>query len=187
MVLGRRPNPPGPGRDEPDRDRVRLGPLPPATLTALQRHTSQDLCAFEIFGQTECIPCHRFWPGEWPELYGATAPQHNYVGIPSPILAATIMDPEGNDLYGRPGIAGEAVYRTPAVMSGYYRDEEATRHAFRFGWFHSGDSCAFDDNGLRIMLDRYKDIVKTGGENVSSLRCAPSTRATTPVPDHGSA
>ena len=136
----------------------------------MQRHTSADLCAFEIFGQTECIPCHRFWPGEWPELYAATAPQHNYVGIPSPILGATVMDPEGNDLYGRPGVAGEAVYRTPAVMAGYYRDEEATRHAFRFGWFHSGDSCAFDDNGLRIMLDRYKDIVKTGGENVSSLR-----------------
>ena len=56
------------------------------------------------------------------------------------------------------------------MIAGYYRDEEATRHAFRFGWFHSGDSCAYDDAGLRIMLDRYKDIVKTGGENVSSLR-----------------
>ena len=55
-------------------------------------------------------------------------------------------------------------------MAGYYRDEAATRHAFRHGWFHSGDSCAYDDAGLRIMLDRYKDIVKTGGENVSSLR-----------------
>ena len=56
------------------------------------------------------------------------------------------------------------------MMAGYYRDEAATRHAFRYGWFHSGDSCAYDDNGLRVMLDRYKDIVKTGGENVSSLR-----------------
>jgi acyl-CoA synthetase (AMP-forming)/AMP-acid ligase II len=67
-------------------------------------------------------------------------------------------------------VAGEAVYRSPAVMAGYYRDEAATEHAFRFGWFHSGDSCAYDDDGLRIMLDRYKDIVKSGGENVSSLR-----------------
>ena len=56
------------------------------------------------------------------------------------------------------------------MMSGYYRDEAATREAFSYGWFHSGDSCAYDDDGLRIMLDRYKDIVKTGGENVSSLR-----------------
>jgi acyl-CoA synthetase (AMP-forming)/AMP-acid ligase II len=144
--------------------------LPPATLASMKRHCGEDLCAFEIFGQTECIPCHRFWPDEWPELYAATAPQQNYVGIPSPILGSTVLDPDGNDLAGRPGVAGEAVYRSPGVMAGYYRDEAATEHAFRFGWFHSGDSCAYDDDGLRIMLDRYKDIVKSGGENVSSLR-----------------
>jgi acyl-CoA synthetase (AMP-forming)/AMP-acid ligase II len=144
--------------------------LPPATLASMKRHCGEDLCAFEIFGQTECIPCHRFWPDEWPELYAATAPQQNYVGIPSPILGSTVLDPDGNDLAGQPGVAGEAVYRSPGVMAGYYRDEAATEHAFRFGWFHSGDSCAYDDDGLRIMLDRYKDIVKSGGENVSSLR-----------------
>ena len=144
--------------------------LPPATLASLKRHCGESLCAFEIFGQTECIPCHRFWPDEWPELFAATAPQLNYVGIPSPILASTVFDPDGNDLAGTPGVAGEAVYRSPAVMAGYYRDEQATEHAFRYGWFHSGDSCAYDDDGLRIMLDRYKDIVKSGGENVSSLR-----------------
>jgi acyl-CoA synthetase (AMP-forming)/AMP-acid ligase II len=144
--------------------------LPPATLASMKRHCGEDLCVFEIFGQTESISCHRFWPDEWPELYAATAPQYNYVGVPSPILASTVLDADGGDLAGQPGVAGEAVYRSPAVMAGYYRDEEATRHAFRYGWFHSGDSCAYDDAGLRIMLDRYKDIVKTGGENVSSLR-----------------
>ena len=144
--------------------------LPPATLASMKRHCGDDLCVFEIFGQTESISCHRFWPGEWPELYAATAPAQNYVGIPSPILASTVFDPGGVDLASQPGVAGEAVYRSPAVMAGYYRDEAATQHAFRYGWFHSGDSCAYDDAGLRIMLDRYKDIVKTGGENVSSLR-----------------
>ena len=144
--------------------------LPPATLASMKRHCGDDLCAFEIFRQTESISCYRFWPDEWPELYAATAPQQNYVGVPSPILASTVLDASGGDLAGQPGVAGEAVYRSPAVMAGYYRDEAATRHAFRYGWFHSGDSCAYDDGGLRIMLDRYKDIVKTGGENVSSLR-----------------
>jgi acyl-CoA synthetase (AMP-forming)/AMP-acid ligase II len=144
--------------------------LPPATLASMKRHCGDDLCAFEIFGQTESISCHRFWPDEWPELYAATAPQDNYVGVPSPILASTVLDADGADLTGQPGVAGEAVYRSPAVMAGYYQDEDATRHAFRYGWFHSGDSCAYDENGLRIMVDRYKDIVKTGGENVSSLR-----------------
>ena len=144
--------------------------LPPATLASMKQHCGEQLCAFEIFGQTESISCHRFWPDEWPELYAATAPQYNYVGVPSPVLASTVLDPDGNDLASQPGVAGEAVYRSPSMMAGYYRDEEATRHAFRYGWFHSGDSCAYDENGLRIMLDRYKDIVKTGGENVSSLR-----------------
>jgi acyl-CoA synthetase (AMP-forming)/AMP-acid ligase II len=46
----------------------------------------------------------------------------------------------------------------------------ATEHAFRDSWFHSGDSCVYDEQGLRIMVDRYKDIVKSGGENVSSIR-----------------
>jgi len=55
-------------------------------------------------------------------------------------------------------------------MAGYYRDEAATRHAFRFGCSTPGTAVPYDDAGLRVMLDRYKDIVKTGGENVSSLR-----------------
>jgi len=144
--------------------------LPPATLESLKRHCGPELLAFEIFGQTESISCHRFWPDKWPELYARTAPQLNYVGVPSPLLASMVMDTGGADLASSPGTAGEAVYRSPSMMSGYYRDEAATREAFRYGWFHSGDSCAYDSDGLRIMLDRYKDIVKTGGENVSSLR-----------------
>ena len=144
--------------------------LPPAVLESLKRRCGADLLVFEIFGQTESITCHRFWPDRWPEVYARTAPRDNYVGVPSPILASTVLDPFGEDLAGTPGVAGEAVYRSPSIMSGYYRDEAATREAFRYGWFHSGDSCAYDADGLRVMLDRYKDIVKTGGENVSSLR-----------------
>jgi acyl-CoA synthetase (AMP-forming)/AMP-acid ligase II len=144
--------------------------LAPAVLASMKQHCGTDLLAFEIFGQTESISCHRFWPDKWPELYERTAPQHNYVGVPSPLLASTVLDPDGKDLADSPGVPGEAVYRSPCMMSGYYRDEAATRQAFRYGWFHSGDSCAYDADGLRVMLDRYKDIVKTGGENVSSLR-----------------
>ncbi|HEY3750827.1 MAG TPA: AMP-binding protein [Pseudonocardiaceae bacterium] len=144
--------------------------LPPSVLASMKQHCGDELLVFEIFGQTESISCHRFWPDKWAELYARTAPQDNYVGVPSPILASTVLDPFGEDLAGSPGTAGEAVYRSPSMMSGYYRDEPATREAFRYGWFHSGDSCAYDADGLRVMLDRYKDIVKTGGENVSSLR-----------------
>lgn len=123
-----------------------------------------------IFGQTEAIACHRFWPGRWPELHRRTAPAVNYVGVPAPILGSTIVDDNGNSLHDRPGTQGEAVYRSPAMFSGYYRDELATREAFRGGWFHSGDMCAYGEGGLRVMVDRYKDVVKSGGENVSSIR-----------------
>ncbi len=56
------------------------------------------------------------------------------------------------------------------MTAGYYLNEEATRDAFRDEWFHSGDSCVYDETGMRIMIDRFKDIVKTGGENVSTIR-----------------
>ncbi|MDA3629645.1 AMP-binding protein [Saccharopolyspora sp. WRP15-2] len=144
--------------------------LPPGTLTTFKRLCGDDFVAVEIFGQTEAISCHRFWPDKWGETYRRTAPERNYVGVPNPTLASAVVDDTGADLRDQPGIAGEAVYRSPSITAGYYGDEEATEHAFRGGWFHSGDSCTYDDRGLRVMVDRYKDIVKSGGENVSSLR-----------------
>jgi acyl-CoA synthetase (AMP-forming)/AMP-acid ligase II len=123
-----------------------------------------------IFGQTEAISCHRFWPGRWPELHRRTAPEINYVGVPAPVLGSTVVDENGDSLHDQPGVPGEAVYRSPAMFSGYYRDEASTREAFRGGWFHSGDMCTYGEDGLRVMVDRYKDVVKSGGENVSSIR-----------------
>ncbi len=123
-----------------------------------------------IFGQTEAIACTRFRPSVWPETYRRTAPSINVVGQPSPLLGATVMDADGVSLHDRPGQPGEAVYRSPCVTAGYFRDKAATREAFRHGWFHSGDLCTVDEDGLRVMIDRLKDVVKSGGENVSSQR-----------------
>ena len=162
---------------EPELDASRLsvlvygwGAVEPAVLASLRERCGEQFGLVGIFGQTEAISCHRFWPDVWEDVYQATAPAVNYVGIPNPLLASTVMDTEGNQLLDQPGVPGEAVYRSPAVASGYYRDEAATQAAFRDGWFHSGDSCTVDSDGLRIMVDRYKDIIKSGGENVSSLR-----------------
>jgi len=146
------------------------GAVEPAVRARLQQLCGDQFILVGIFGQTEAISCHRFWPDVWEDTYQATAPQVNYVGIPNPLLGSTVMDPDGQHLLDQPGVPGEAVYRSPAVASGYYQDPEATQHAFRHGWFHSGDSCMVDEDGLRIMVDRYKDIIKSGGENVSSLR-----------------
>jgi acyl-CoA synthetase (AMP-forming)/AMP-acid ligase II len=145
------------------------GALEPAVYQSL-REKAPGLVVLGIFGQTEAIACHRFWPAKWPEVYARSAPMLNYVGVPSPLLASDVVDETGASLLGQPNTPGEAVYRSPIMTAGYYLNEEATREAFRDGWFHSGDSVVVDDDGLRIMVDRFKDIVKSGGENVSSLR-----------------
>ncbi|MEV1294417.1 AMP-binding protein [Pseudonocardia sp. NPDC049635] len=143
------------------------GALAPSLLESLERRCAPGMTAVGIFGQTEAIACHRFWPSRWPDTHAATAPSVNYVGVPSGLLASDVVDATGAPVRGEPG---EAVYRSPVMAAGYYRDPDATREAFRDGWFHSGDSVLVDDDGLRIMVDRYKDIVKSGGENVSSMR-----------------
>jgi acyl-CoA synthetase (AMP-forming)/AMP-acid ligase II len=146
------------------------GAVEPGVLATLESRCGPDFTLVGIFGQTEAISCHRFWPRVERSKYEAAGSSVNYVGIPNPLLASTVLDFDGTDLLATPGVPGEAVYRSPAVTAGYYRDLPATEEAFRYGWFHSGDSCVVDDDGLRIMVDRYKDIIKSGGENVSSIR-----------------
>ncbi len=79
------------------------------------------------------------------------------------------MTDEGDLIEGQ-GKTGEVVYRSPQMFSGYYKNEKATEEALAFGWFHSGDLIQFDDYHLAKMVDRDKDIIKTGGESVSSSR-----------------
>ena len=66
------------------------------------------------------------------------------------------------------GAIGEIVHRSPQLLSGYYRDEERTAAAFEGGWFHSGDLGVVDAEGYITVVDRKKDMIKTGGENVAS-------------------
>ncbi len=66
------------------------------------------------------------------------------------------------------GVVGEIVHRSPQLLSAYYRDEEKTRAAFEGGWFHSGDLGVMDDEGYITVVDRKKDMIKSGGENVAS-------------------
>jgi len=78
-----------------------------------------------------------------------------------------VVDDQMNDV--RPGgEVGEIVHRSPHLMLGYYQDEDRTRTAFEGGWFHSGDLATIDDEGFITVVDRKKDMIKTGGENVAS-------------------
>jgi fatty-acyl-CoA synthase len=66
------------------------------------------------------------------------------------------------------GVVGEFVHRSPHATLGYWEDAEKTAALFRHGWFHSGDLGVMDADGYLSVVDRKKDMIKTGGENVSS-------------------
>ena len=66
------------------------------------------------------------------------------------------------------GEVGEIVYHSPHLMLGYLHDDERTAQAFEGGWFHSGDLATVNDEGYITVVDRKKDMIKTGGENVAS-------------------
>jgi fatty-acyl-CoA synthase len=67
-----------------------------------------------------------------------------------------------------PGEVGEIIHRSPHLMIGYWNDPERTQAAFEGGWLHSGDLATIDSEGYITIVDRKKDMIKSGGENVSS-------------------
>ncbi len=92
-------------------------------------------------------------------------------GVPYPLQeAVTVIDPETMQPVPRDGeTVGEVMFRGNIVMKGYLKNEEATREAFAGGWFHTGDLGVLDETGYVIIKDRSKDIIISGGENISSI------------------
>ena len=114
-------------------------------------------------GQTEMYPATcGSRPERQLERFG------NYWGESFAVNDAAIMDDEGALL--PPGVPGELVHRGPNVMLGYYRNPEATAEARAHGWHHTGDVAMIDAHGEILFLDRKKDMIKSGGENVSSVK-----------------
>lgn len=92
-------------------------------------------------------------------------------GVPYPLQeAVTVLDPETMQEVPRDGeTIGEVMFRGNIVMKGYLKNEKATREAFAGGWFHTGDLGVLDQDGYVIIKDRSKDIIISGGENISSV------------------
>jgi acyl-CoA synthetase (AMP-forming)/AMP-acid ligase II len=80
-----------------------------------------------------------------------------------------VVDPHGRDVPADGRTIGEIVARSNVVMEGYYKDPEATATAIRDGWFHTGDMATIDEEGYVLIVDRAKDIIISGGENISSV------------------
>lgn len=112
-------------------------------------------------GQTEFTP-----PNE------LQRPEHAHTkttswGPPTTTMGVQVMDESGQLLPH--GEVGELVYRGPQAMTGYFKNPEATAEAFRHGWFHTGDLGWIDEENVVWFVDRMKDVIKTGGENVASI------------------
>jgi acyl-CoA synthetase (AMP-forming)/AMP-acid ligase II len=86
------------------------------------------------------------------------------VGKPVPTVAVRIVDDEMNDV--PQGEVGEIVYRAPTLMAGYWNKPAETEEAFAGGWFHSGDLVRADEEGFIYVVDRKKDMIISGGENI---------------------
>ncbi|OPY86620.1 MAG: Long-chain-fatty-acid--CoA ligase [Smithella sp. PtaU1.Bin162] len=91
----------------------------------------------------------------------------NIIGKPYLDTEIKIVDEDDNEVPD--GEFGEIVLRSPVVMKRYYKNEEATKNAFRNGWHHTGDMAYKGDDGFYYFVDRVKDMIKTGGVNVSAV------------------
>ncbi|MEU0570826.1 class I adenylate-forming enzyme family protein [Nonomuraea sp. NPDC005983] len=86
------------------------------------------------------------------------------IGLPSPVVDVRVVDPTGAEL--PPGEVGELCVRGPNVIMGYWNKPEATAQTFVAGWLHTGDLARVDEDGFVYIVDRAKDMVIRGGENV---------------------
>ena len=86
------------------------------------------------------------------------------VGTPLIAIEMRVVDENDNDM--APGQVGEVVFRGNNLMKGYYKDPETTDEAMRNGWMHTGDLGRLDEEGFLYIVDRKKDMIITGAENV---------------------
>src|SRR5438270_2955692 len=177
--------------DELERSRVTtvwLAPVMVNAIMALPDIGQRDLSSVRVIingGEKMPIPLlervQRTFPSAWfADAYGLTETvsgdtfldrdslitKLGSVGRPCLFLELDIWDDDGNPV--GPGERGEIVLRGPKVFKGYWRDPDATAAAFAGGWFHTGDIGMRDDDGYLFIVDRLKDMIVSGGENIAS-------------------
>ncbi|MEV6161944.1 long-chain-fatty-acid--CoA ligase [Streptomyces sp. NPDC052052] len=115
----------------------------------------------QAWGLTETAPFATYLPA------ARTLEKTGSAGVPMPYTEVCLMVPGQGGIIEEPHVRGEICVRGPNVVSGYWNNQEATQEAFdRAGWFHSGDVGYRDEDGLYYVVDRIKDMIISGGENV---------------------
>lgn len=115
----------------------------------------------QAYGQTELAPLVSTLSAD---AHRSGGEKLKSAGRPTPVSDVRIVDEDDNECL--PGTSGEIVVRGPHTMLGYWNKPEQTASALRDGWVYTGDAGRFDDEGYLYIVDRVKDMVVTGGENV---------------------
>jgi fatty-acyl-CoA synthase len=153
--------------------RVVTAGAPPAAATIERLEGEFGWDVTQVYGLTETAP-----------FITVCAPLPEHEGLPladrAVIKARTgvelltsgelrVVDPEGSEVPADSQTVGEIVVRGNVVMEGYYHDPEATERAMGDGWFHTGDAAVVHPDGYVEIRDRLKDVIISGGENISSI------------------
>jgi fatty-acyl-CoA synthase len=133
--------------------------MPVEVLRELQQRLPK-VRLWNLYGQTEIAPLATVLKPE-DQLRKAGSAGKAVLNVETRVVDDAMQDV-------RPGEVGEIVHRSPQLLQGYFNDPEKTAAAFDGGWFHSGDLATIDDEGYITVVDRKKDMIKTGGENVAS-------------------
>jgi len=149
---------------------ILIGGAPPPRGMPKRVEEAFGCIAHGGFGMTETCPLIVL-----PELAEDLDPEeyrhrrHDTWGRPLPGVEFRLVDPNGKDLPWDGTSVGELLVRGDMVMKGYYAQPEETAKTLEGGWYHTGDLCALEPDGQLIVKDRKKDIIISGGENISSL------------------
>jgi fatty-acyl-CoA synthase len=133
--------------------------MPVEVLNELARRLP-DVGFWNLYGQTEIAPLATML-GPQDQLRKPGSCGRAVLNVET-----RVVDEDMRDV--APGQVGEIVHRSPHLMLGYFHDDERTKAAFQGGWFHSGDLATIDEEGFITVVDRKKDMIKSGGENVAS-------------------
>jgi len=133
--------------------------MPVEVLKEIQRRLP-SLRLWNFYGQTEIAPLATVLKPE-EQLSKAGSAGRAVLNVETRVVDDSMQDVN-------PGEIGEIVHRSPQLLQGYFQDDERSAAAFEGGWFHSGDLATIDSDGYITVVDRKKDMIKTGGENVAS-------------------
>lgn len=132
-------------------------PVPPALI---RRYLEKGLVVQQAWGLTETSPFATYLP---PRM---TEEKLGSCGIPMPYTQIKLVDSDTGEDIRETGRTGEMWVKGPNVATGYWNNPEATQNAYTAGWFHSGDLGYVDEDGYYYVVDRLKDMIISGGENV---------------------